>query len=81
VASATVLTLAVWNPWLDRHTRADALPTDVRAHVDDDASGLMPQDERFLDDKGADAAMLVVMDVRSADANSSHGDEHLPHPN
>ncbi len=39
--------------------------------------GLMAQDHGFLDDKGADGAMSVVVDIAAADAHSVDGDAHV----
>ena len=37
----------------------------------------MTKDDRFLDHDGAKAAMLVIMQIRSADTACGHGQQHL----
>src|SRR5207253_2517243 len=43
----------------------------------DDPARLVPEDQRLVDDVGADPAVLVVVDVGSADPYRPNLDEHL----
>ena len=75
---AALLALPARDARLERDSLADRVPFCVRAALDHDAGHLVPEDERLLDDVGADAAVFVVVDVGAADAHRAYLDEDLP---
>jgi hypothetical protein len=50
---------------------------DVFADIDDLSGTLVTEDEWVFDDDISDTAVLVVVNVRAADAHLSHGDEDV----
>jgi len=51
-----------------------------RTHLDDLPGALVSQDQRLLDDVVADPPVQEVVQVRTADTDPPHRDEHLLGP-
>ncbi|CDZ92175.1 conserved hypothetical protein [Rhodococcus ruber] len=62
---------------LDRHALPDPFGGDAGTDRGDRAGGLVAEDERGLDDEFTDAALAVVVRVRSAHADRGDPDEHV----
>ena len=50
------------------------------SHLDHGARSLMPQHHRRVDDKWSNAAMGIIVHVRTTDADSMNGDPHHARP-
>ena len=77
MAGSAVLAGTTGDAWFDRDAVTLGEGFDAGSERDDLTSGLMAEDERLTDDVAADAAMLVVVDVRGADAHRPNANEHL----
>jgi hypothetical protein len=65
---------------LERHAVADGVPARLLPERHDPAGGLVAEHERCAHDVVADPPVLVVVDVRAADADGADLDEHLARP-
>jgi hypothetical protein len=80
VAALAVVALAAGEAWLQRHAVALPPPRHVGAHLHDLARRLVAQHGRRGEKPVADAALVVPVDVRTANANGLDVDEHLVRP-
>ena len=79
-AGAALGAAAAGDARLERHAVARAMAGHLRADLDDAPGGLVPEHHRRAHDEVADAAVLVVVDVRAAHADGGDLDEHLARP-
>lgn len=76
-AEAAGLGIGIGNARLHADAIANLQMRNTRANLDHRASRLMTKHHRRIDDERADAAMGVVMHIRSADADRMDLDLHL----
>ena len=78
---AAIGAIKAWPRRRHRHQLTDAQPRHSRAQIRDMARHFMSQHHRFAQaDRGPDAALMVIMQVRPANPAHGHPDLHLARP-